>query len=430
MIWLKALLGWFGGFLFILISVVLLVLYFRGAFRSHRQYRLINLPAPGTSKLVYAIANLSDSYLSQGEITDFWVRAEQIFSARLAAIRSAQNLIQFETFIMTPGRRADELAKAICEKARSGVIVQVLVDSYGASSLPHFYWQNLRSAGVEVRFFNRFSARSPVDYLERNHRKLLLIDQRIVLIGGAGISDNWDGLKKIGDTAPWLDYEVCLQGAIVARLQGLFAQHWLDAGGTADFSKVTLVPNEDNRPTILITPGEDPTYRSSSIRALYQTLIQSARKRVWIASPYFLPNPDTYQILCNLRRQGIDLRILTMGWHTDKRFVYHACRENYGNLLHAGIKIYEYQPSMMHAKLILIDNHWVSFGSANFDPRSFFQNDELNFSLSDRQFAQRIEQFLLEAFFHSRILSFKSWQQRFWWQRLSGRFWLLFYWQL
>lgn len=430
MIWLEALLGWLGSVLFILILVVLLILYFRGAFRSQRRYRLINLPAPGTSKLTYAIAHLSDSYLSQGEVTNFWVRVKQIFSARLEAIHSAQHLIQFETFIMTPGRRADEFAKAVRRKAHSGVIVQVLVDSYGASSLPRSYWQNLRSAGVEVRFFNRFSARSPVDYLERNHRKLLLIDQRIVLIGGAGISDNWDGLKKIGDTAPWLDYEVGLQGAIVARLQGLFAQHWLDAGGTADFAKVTLVPNQDSQQTVLITPGEDPTYRSSSIRALYQTLIQSARQRVWIASPYFLPNPDTYQILCNLRRQGIDLRILTMGWHTDKRFVYHACRELYGNLLRSGIKIYEYQPSMMHAKLILIDNHWVSFGSANFDPRSFFQNDELNFSLSDRQFAQRLEQFFLEAFAHSKLLNFETWQQRSLWQRVSGRFWLLFYWQL
>ncbi|NEQ34661.1 MAG: cardiolipin synthase B, partial [Leptolyngbya sp. SIO4C5] len=156
----------------------------------------------------------------------------------------------------------------------------------------------------------------------------------------------------------------------------------------------------------------------------------SARQRLWIASPYLLPDKNTRQILIKASRQGTDVRILTMGSLSDKPYVYYASRELYGELLQNGIKIYEYQPSMMHGKLILIDQDWVSLGSANLDPRSFFHNDELNFSTAQPLVIQQLEQLFLQAFTKSQLIELSTWRSRSFWKKLYGRCSLLIYWQL
>lgn len=423
------LLTWLGIITCLFALFSLIILYFQGFFRPRTPYRIHNLPPPGAPNFGLTVASLSDSFLSQGTTTGFWLEAEEINAARLKAIHSAQESIQFETYTMTPGRRADDFAAALAEQAQAGVKVQVIADNYGAHKLSPQYWQRLQATGVQVRFFNRFTWRDPVYHLKRNHRKLLLIDQRIALIGGAGVSDDWDGL---GDKyqAPWLDYEVCWQGAVIARLKGLFLQHWLDAGGTAYLEEVIVPIKENNESTVIITSGEDPTQRDSDIRALFQSLIQSAKERIWIASPYFLPNANSRNLLVKAQQQGVEVRILTMGERSDKPFIHYASRELYHSLLEGKIAIYEYQPSMMHAKAILVDNHWVSLGSANFDPRSFFHNDELNLSTTNPQLVEQIEQFFLNAFNKSQKINWQQWQSRPWLERLRGRFWLLFYWQL
>ncbi len=417
---------WLGSGVFI----SFIVLYFQGYFRPRPHYRLYHCPAPEAANFVVTVAGLSDSFITQGEITNFWVEADAIFQARLAAIRSAQKSIQFETYIMTPGRRADEFAQALIEQAQAGVRIQLIADDHGVKSMPSSYWQQLKQAGVAVRTFNRFCWRDPVANLQRNHRKLLLIDRRLALLGGAGISDHWDGWDKIGDTAPWLDYEISLEGPAVTRLQGLFWQHWLDTGGSVDFTEEVVDPHLEGGSTILVTHGEDPSYESSSIRSLFQTTISGAKRRIWLASPYFLPDPNSRAILLQAKARGVDVRILTMGPHCDKSFVRATSRECYGPLLSVGIPIYEYQPSMLHAKALLIDEDWVSLGSANFDPRSFFENEELNVSLSDRFLAQQVEHFFQQAFVKSHLVEYLQWQKRSLSNRLMGRFWLLFYWQL
>ncbi|MGQ4647239.1 phospholipase D-like domain-containing protein [Lyngbya aestuarii] len=430
MILFDALIWWLGSLALCLVLLTLLIMYVRGGFRRRFKYHLKNLPSPATDEFAFTVAGLSDSFVSQGQVTGFWVEAEQISKARLEAISKAKSSIQFETFFMTPGHRADDFALSLAEKAQAGVKIQLITDSYGAKSIPQQYWQRLQATGVEVRFFNPFSIRAPLDYLERNHRKLLLIDGQVALIGGAGVSDHWDGMEAIGDQAPWLDYEVSFQGAVISRLEGLFLQHWLDVGGTADLSQRNLQPNDAEGEKILVTPGEAPSYRDSSIRTFFQSVILSANKRVWIASPYFLPNANSRELLLRAKRQGVDVRILTMGPHTDKKFVYYASRELYGYLLSGGVEIHEYQPSMMHAKVILVDDSWVSIGSANLDPRSFFRNDELNLFTAQEQLFPKIERFFLDAFSKSCRVNYTDWQRRSFWEQLKGRFFLLFYWQL
>jgi cardiolipin synthase len=414
----------------VLVLLAAIALYIRGTFRDRVEYRVQNLPDPASPRFPLVVASLSNAPIASGQITGIQSTPDRIQATRLETIQSAKRTLHFETFFMTPGQRADRFADALGDRARAGVAVQCLVDSYGSRTLPSSYWNRLRSAGVDVRWFNRFNWKAPASYGGRTHRKLLIVDGKTALIGGAGISDLWDGSAKVGDTQPWFDCEFRLEGAVVATLEGIFMQHWMYAGGLADFSRVALPEARPSDRPIVVTPGDVPNYRSSPIRALFQTCILAATQRIWLASPYFLPDRASRQFFIAAKQQGIDVRILTTSSRSDKRFVYYASRELYNDLLSGNVEIYEYQPSMIHAKLLLIDECWASAGSANFDPRSFFHNDELNFSTGDRQFVRQVEQLFQQAFARSRRVDRIEWEQRPWQQRIIGRLAGFFQWEL
>jgi len=330
---------------------------------------------------------------------------------------------------MTPGRRANEFAAALTERSQARVEVLLLVDSFGVLSMPKEYWKQLQEAGVNVRFFHSFSWRNPLTYNIRTHRKLMLIDGEIAFVGGMGVSDHWDGMKETGDTAPWLDFEARFTGPIVVILEGIFMQHWLYVGGVTRLHSEIFNPALSGGSTVLVTPRNAPGSRSS-VYALFYTSVLAAKQRIWLASPYFLPDRNTRNALLLAKKNGVDVRILTVGPHNDKKLVYYAVRERYPDLLNAGIEIYEYHPSMMHAKVLLIDNTFVSTGSTNFDPRSFFHNDELHLSLAEAKLAQFVEHFFLSAFAKSRRIDRVKWQARPLLQRVLGRLALVVRWQL
>ncbi|YAF96587.1 MAG: phosphatidylserine/phosphatidylglycerophosphate/cardiolipin synthase family protein [Nodularia sp. CChRGM 3473] len=417
-----AILAWLGAIILSIGFILMLSFYVRGAFRDYIDYSAINVPSPDECRFAVALGSVSNSLGTVGRVTDFWFEADEIQAARLEAIRSAERCIHFETFFMTPGHRANDFAAALAERAAVGVKVQLVIDHYGTKKIPQKYWKRLRAAGVEVRCFKPFNLKAPFDYAGRTHRKLLLIDGKVALIGGAGISDFWDGQKKFGDTAPWFDFEFCLKGAVVSVLEGIFMQHWASAGGTVDLSAENFCPDPPVDSMMLVTPGDAPTYQSSAIRALFTTAIFAARERVWIGSPYFLPDYQSRQALIMAKKRGIDVRVLTCGSHNDKKLVYYASIEQYGDLLKAGIKIHEYQPSMLHAKCLLIDDQWVSVGSANFDPRSFFHNDELDISTGEPRMVQHIEQLFQTGFERSQVVKITDWRTRLLWKRIVGRF--------
>ena len=413
-----------------LVSAIIGYIYLSGHFRPRLGYSVTGLN-PAAPNFLSTIASMSDSLTTQGTATHFWSDIDEIQSARLARLAAAQTSIQFETFTMTPGKRADDFAAVLKQKASEGVVVEILADSFGAEKLPTSYWRSLTNAGVNVRFFNPFTIRDPVEVLRRNHRKLLIVDQTIAMIGGAGIADRWDGKDSSGTDVPWCDFEVEWQGPMVSLLTGFFWQHWLDAGGQVDLSRHHRPAAPDNHTTpVLITPGEDPSMGDSPIRSLFQLCIAAAQTRLWIASPYLLPDDTTCQKLAAMKQQGVDVRILTMGPRADKFYVYCVSRERYRPLLNADIKIHEYQPSMMHAKLVLIDDLWVSLGSANLDPRSFFHNDELNVCTNEATLLKSVEAFFEAGFAHSELVRSQSWQQRSLKQRLIGQVGNLLYWQL
>lgn len=406
-----------------------LILYLRGVFEPQVRYRFDRRVALNDPNFLPLLIGFSKSLATQARISGFWSHPDQIYAVRLAAIQKAQHLIQFETFFMTPGQRANEFAEALIERSHCGVQVQLLVDHAGTREIPAAYWKRLQAAGVEVRFFHPPKWKVPLKYLSRTHRKLLIIDGTIAFIGGMGVSDAWDGNPKIGDRSPWLDCEIQLDSEIVPVLMGIFSRHWVYANGRASVEFWPPRQASELKKPMLVIPS-DADSKVSPIDAFIWFSIQAAQQRVWIASPYFILDRNTRSALIEAKKHGVDVQVITTSARNDKPPVYYAVRERYLELLKAGIAIHEYQPSMMHAKLMLVDQDWINFGSANFDPRSFFHNDELNLAWFDPDFAPTLEQFFLEALAKSDRIELSTWKNRPWWQKCLGQLILFLHWQL
>ncbi|MEO1690307.1 MAG: phospholipase D-like domain-containing protein [Cyanobacteria bacterium J06631_6] len=406
--------------LLILTVIILVGFYLRGAFRDRIKYKIKHAPQPEDPLFPYIMATTTNSFLSRGTITDFWNEPASIQQARIEAIKQAQQTIDFETFFMTPGKRADDFAAAIAERAAAGVEVRLIVDHYGTKDLSSQYWGRLRNCGVKISFFNSPKWKAPLDYAGRTHRKLLLIDGKFALIGGAGISDLWDGTEKDDDTQPWLDVEVRIVGEIIGILAGVFSQHWTFDDGTADFAlkkfqAVNHKQNQDDRSQenlMIVIPGANPSIRFSPIQTSKYNSIICARKRIWLASPYFLPDRHSIDLLVAAKQDGVDVRILTTSKRSDKKPVYYASYEHYGRLLQGEVKIYEFDPSMTHAKMLLIDDLWVTMGSANFDPRSLCHNEELDLSSAQPELVEGIKETFERGFAQSKRITLAEWQKR------------------
>jgi cardiolipin synthase len=418
-------LGAIGIIVLVLLTATILIAYFRGTFRRRVGYSMMNVPQVQDDTFFLVLPGLASSLPTQAQPTDFLIESDALYAARLKAIQSAQQTIHFETFYMTPGKRADDFAVAIAERARSGVQVQLNIDAHGSRRMPHTYWQFLRSAGVELGFFQTFTWKAPLDYNARTHRKMLLIDGEVALVGGAGVSDEWDGKSKTGSSAPWRDFEVRYEGALVTVLEGVFMENWARVAGKLNLSSQVFRHLPVQGQPAFVTTGNF-SIQDSALRILFHTSILAAQQRLWIGSPYLVPDRSTRRALIRAAQRGVDVRILTMGVHNDKPFVYYTARELYQDLLEGGVRIYEYQPNMMHAKVLLVDDRWVSHGSTNLDERSFFINDELNVSVSDCGLATQIEKFLIQSFANSVRITPEQWQQRPLWQRARGQFGLIF----
>ncbi|HEY9722581.1 MAG TPA: phospholipase D-like domain-containing protein [Oscillatoriaceae cyanobacterium] len=347
-----------------------------------------------------------------------------IYTAMLQAIHQAERTITMETYLFWSGRTAEAFIQAFIERAQAGVEVKLLLDADGSRFLKRKAIARLKAGGCEVRLFRPFSWTQPVAYNHRTHRKLLVIDGVVGFTGGIGVADMWFG------PPPWLDLMLRLEGGVVELLQGAFFQDWVIAGGGLNLGRgyFPLAPEAQitpEGPQGMVTTSA-PIWGDSTMRLLYFSAIASAEQRIWLASPYFLPNWDTAAALGAAALRGVEVRLLLPGPRNDKPFPYYASRRLYGTLLAAGVAIYEYQPAMMHAKAMLIDDRWVTLGSTNFDPRSFFLNSELNTTIADPGFAREMSAFFEGAFADSRRITLEDWYARPWRERIGAVLGLLF----
>jgi phosphatidylserine/phosphatidylglycerophosphate/cardiolipin synthase-like enzyme len=336
----------------------------------------------------------------------------EFFPAMLEAIDTARESVLLEMYLVHSGVVVTRFVAALVEAVRRGVQVCVVFDGFGALGLSRADRRRLLAGGVELRFFNPLSVRQRFGNLLRDHRKLLVTDCHMAFVGGAGLTDEF---APGGRRGPWRELMVQIQGPVVADWQRAFARTWRRCG-----PELTLRGQAPREPF-----PDGATGRLSLSEARQRSVlatgvlrrIDSAVLRAWIMSAYFVPSRRFRKSLRRAARRGVDVRLLVPGARTDHPWVRHAARRFYGKLLRNGVKIFEYQPHMLHAKAILCDD-WASVGSSNLDRWSLRWNLEANQEVADARFAGMLAALFERDFGVSRAISRRYWGQRAWLDRL------------
>jgi cardiolipin synthase len=303
---------------------------------------------------------------------------DEIFPAMLEAIRRAEHHIEFLTYVFWRGQIATELATALAARAKAGVRVRLLIDTVGGATMDsRLIWQ-LERAGATIGWFRPGHWSHLRRLNNRTHRKILITDGRVGFTGGVGIADMWTGHAQ--DPDHWRETHCRITGPAVADLHAGFAENWLEATGEELTLESPAPTGAVAIQTIISTAGRT---RPTAAERLLSAVFSRAEHRLWITTGYFVPSDSVIEALIAAGHHGVDVRVLTNGRHTDHRIAMFSGRSCYGPLLDAGVKIYEYDRTMHHAKIISIDAAWATLGSINLDPRSLVLNDELNVAVTD-----------------------------------------------
>ena len=330
----------------------------------------------------------------------------RFLDAMLASIAAAREYVLLEMYLVSSGELASRFIEALAGAAQRSVRVRVLFDGFGALGLRRADRRRLIAAGAEVRLFNPLAARKGIANLQRDHRKLLLVDGRCAFVGGVGLADEFASASANG---PWREMMLQIEGPVVGDWQRAFARIWRRCGGELDVPEPPAVaPDPRGAPGRLAL--SEARHRSVLANGVLQR-VAAARTRVWIMSAYFVPSRRVRRALRNVARHGVDVRLLLPGPRTDHPWVRQAARRFYAKLLRSGVAIWEYQPHMLHAKMILCDD-WVSVGSSNLDRWSFRWNLEANQEIDSAQVAARAAQLFEEDFADSACISRRRWRER------------------
>ncbi len=369
---------------------------------------------------LFAAEALTSSPVSEGNDVDLLINGDQIFPAFLEAIEGAQHTLNLLTYAYWRGGITRDIAEALCRTARQGVEVNVLLDAVGTARMERGLLRELRDGGVTVARF-----RPPKPYAlrrlnNRTHRKLLIADGRIGLIGGVGIAEEWTGNAE--DPEHWRDTHVRVRGPVVRGLQGAFAENWLEATGDVLVGEGYLpdLPEvDDGGPMQLVRSSAG--VGDTNMEALYFLAIACARERLDLTAAYFAPRPAFIEALCDAVGRGVEVRVLVPGSHTDKEVVRIAGRAAYDELLSGGVRIWEYGPTMLHAKTLTVDRSWASVGSVNFDNRSFQLQDEATLCVQSERFAGLLTEQFERDLAVSEEFTLERWRERPWRKRAQER---------
>jgi cardiolipin synthase len=345
-----------------------------------------------------------------GNRIDDLQNGREIFPAMLEAIAAARRTITFETYIYWSGDIGHRFSRALADRARAGVEVRVLLDWVGCLKMAPDLLDEMREAGVDVRHFRPLRWYNVGRMNNRTHRKLLVIDGRIGFTGGVGIADQWNG--DAGDPDHWRDIHFRAEGPVVAQFQAAFNDNWIRSTGmvlAGDAYFPELRPVGDMPAQMFIA---SPAGGSESMRLMYLMAIAAAAESIDMQAAYFVPDAMITRALLEARERGVRIRVVVPGPHIDSEAVRVASRAQWGRLLEAGIEIAEYQPTMMHNKLLVVDRELVSVGSTNFDIRSFELNEEASLNVYSREFAARMSEVFEADLANARPYTLEDWRAR------------------
>jgi cardiolipin synthase A/B len=363
------------------------------------------------------------------------------FTATFAAIHQAQHYIYLEYYILEDVElNKEHLADLLIARHAQGVQIDMMYDSLGSLSTPHEFFDRLSAAGIHVRQFNPFNPMSPYSSLnERDHRKILVADGQLAIIGGVNLSTDYQSGTGSGSGSgmgapaekvptskePWHDTDLQIEGPAVRELKRLFELHWTATGGTQD----ELIKDQAELPP----KGDEVVRIIGSVRGrrftprYYGTLlagIRSASEHVWVTAAYFVPTFQERQALARAARRGIDVRLLLPS-HSDSSPALAVQQSYYAGLLHAGVKIFEREDGILHSKTIVTDSVWSIVGSSNFDHRSVLFNDEVDAVVIGQKTGAKLEQYFSEGQQHAHQVDLAAWRQRPFIHKLRERFWRL-----
>lgn len=335
---------------------------------------------------------------------------DQIFPAMLRAIRGARSSIDFCTYIYWSGEVAEQFADALSERARAGVSTRVLLDWAGCLKMPAHLLDSMREAGVEIVHYNPLRWYNPFRANYRTHRKILVVDHRVAFTGGVGIGTEWEGNARTPQE--WRDMHFEIRGPAVAQLYTAFAENWNES-----------VPADDAIPIFIDSPpragphtaqafSSSPSEGSEDIYLMIHSAIAGAKKSIRIVTPYFVVDKATEDALVAAARRGVRIVVILPGPNIDYTIVRAASRATWGRLLEAGIELYEFQPTMLHSKLMIVDDNFVSVGSANLDNRSFRLNDKTNLNVFGTRFARSQVKIFEQDRRKSERITLEAWRRR------------------
>jgi cardiolipin synthase len=340
------------------------------------------------------------------------------YNAELDAIRKAQKFVHLEAYIFQEGRVTDQFIHALEERAAAGVEVRLVIDSVGSTSFPKKRFEKLQALGGQVAWYHpiRWYTWSRLNY--RTHRELLIVDGTTAFAGGAGFADQW--MYSQEDDPQWRDTMLRFEGDAAASLNASFSENWLEASGEVIVAPEYYPATEGKGSTRTLVVTSSPNRgRSTEARVLFQAMVAKASTKIHITNPYFLPDESLRQELVKAVNRGAEVTIIVPGAKNDHLLTRRSSRALYGDLLKGGARIFEYEPSMVHAKIALFDGKWAIAGSTNLDSRSFGINDEVNVAMPDPAVVARLEEDFQRDLARSREMTYEQWKKRPFWARMQ-----------
>ncbi len=360
--------------------------------------------------------------LLEGNRVETLLNGDEIFPAMLAAIRGARKTITFETYIYWSGDVGRQFADALAERARNGVKVHILIDWLGSQKMDEALLDEMRQAGAQIAKYHALRWYDLDRLNNRTHRKLLVVDGRVGFTGGVGIADEWNGHAQ--DPDHWRDTHYHMEGPAVAQMQGAFVDNWTKVSGRVLQGVDYFPPLANAGKQVAQVFRSSPEGGAESMELMYLLAIASATRSIDLAMAYFVPDELSVATLEAAMHRGVRVRIIMPGAHTDAALVRRASRALWGRVLAAGAEIYEFQPTMYHCKVFVVDGLWTSVGSTNFDTRSFRLNDEANLNVYDATFAERQRVDFERDLERARRITFEQWAARPWhektWERIAS----------
>jgi len=383
------------------------------------EHEIEHLYRAGDPQFVRSMGSLLGPGIVPGNKVRALCNGDEIFPAMLDAIRGAERTICFETFIYWSGSIGREFAAALSERARAGVKVHVVLDWVGSGKMDASMLEEMKRAGAEVVKYHPLRWYSVGRLNNRTHRKLLIVDGRVGFTGGVGIADNWLGHAQ--DPEHWRDSHFRLEGPAVAQMQAAFMDNWMETCAQVLHGDEYFPSLEAAGPHAAQLFKSSADDASESVRLMYLLSIASAVKSVRIANAYFVPDSLAVETLVAAQRRGAKVEIVVPSSRIDQKIVRRASRSLWGPLLEAGVTIHEYQPTMYHVKVVVVDEVWTSVGSTNFDNRSFRLNDEANLNNLDPEFAAGMAEMFEQDKALSRRITLEEWRRRPLLERVTER---------